>query len=105
MTIELDKMSLEELKQLRKDVDNALRTYQDRERKKALAALEQKAQEMGFSLSELTSAGGKSRKVHPAKYRHPDDASKTWSGRGRQPQWIKDILAADGNLDDYLIRK
>jgi len=105
MNIELDKLSLDELKQLRKDVENAIRTYQDRERKRALAALEEKAQEMGYSLSELTTAGTKSRKVHPAKYRHPEDASKTWSGRGRQPQWIKEILAADGNLDDYLIRK
>ncbi|MGR3322284.1 MAG: H-NS histone family protein [Pseudooceanicola sp.] len=105
MAIDLDKMSLEELKKLRKDADNAIRTYQDRERKKALVALEEKAAEMGFSLSELTGPGGKSRKVHPAKYRHPDDATMTWSGRGRQPGWIKEILASGGNLDDYLIRK
>ncbi|MGR3371673.1 H-NS histone family protein [Pseudooceanicola nanhaiensis] len=105
MAKELDGMSLDELKQLRKEVDNAIRTYQDRERKKALAALEEKAQEMGFSLSELTTAGSKSRKVHPAKYRHPDDSSKTWSGRGRQPAWVKEILSSGGDLDDYLIRK
>lgn len=105
MTVALDRMSLDELKQLRKDVDTSIRTYQDRERKKALAELEQKAQEMGFSLNELTGASPKSRKVHPAKYRHSDDATKTWSGRGRQPGWVKEILADGGDLDDYLIRK
>ena len=105
MTIALEKMSLDDLKTLRKDVDTAIRTYQDREKKKALAALEAKAQELGFSLNELTGPGGKARKVHPAKFRHSDDPSKTWSGRGRQPGWVKDILASGGNLDDYLIRK
>lgn len=105
MSADLDTMTLDQLKQLKKEVDNAIRTYQDRERKKALSALEEKAHEMGFSLSELTGASSKSRKVHPAKYRHPEDATKTWSGRGRQPVWIKDILSSGGNLDDYLIRK
>ncbi|WP_375690394.1 H-NS family nucleoid-associated regulatory protein [Pseudooceanicola sp. LIPI14-2-Ac024] len=105
MKVELDKLSLDELKQLRKDVDGAIRTFQDRERKRALSALELKAQEMGFSLSELTGPASKSRKVHPAKYRHPDDATKTWSGRGRQPGWVKEILADEGDLEEYLIRK
>ncbi len=103
--MDFESKSLDELKQIRKDVDVAIRSFEERERKKALAALEAKAAEMGFSLSDLTGGAGKARKVNPPKFRHPDDATKTWSGRGRQPAWIKDILAAGGSLDDYLIRK
>ena len=38
-----------------------------------------------------------------AKYRNPDKASETWSGRGRQPKWVSDKLAAGKTLDDLLI--
>nr|WED69767.1 H-NS histone family protein [Pectobacterium colocasium] len=28
------------------------------------------------------------------KYAHPDNPSLTWSGRGKQPNWFKEALAA-----------
>lgn len=102
---DLDAMSLEELKALRKDVEKAINSYEDRQRKEALAALEEKAREMGFSLSELTgNSGRKGRTARPAKYRHPENPEKTWSGRGRQPEWIKDILRQGRSLDEVAIR-
>ncbi|MCA0922207.1 H-NS family nucleoid-associated regulatory protein [Pseudooceanicola nanhaiensis] len=96
-------MSLDQLKKLQRETDAAIKSYQDRERKKAIAAIEAKAQEMGFSLSELTGGAVKSRKVNPPKYRNPQDATQTWSGRGRQPGWVKEILASEGDLDACLI--
>ncbi|MBY6091740.1 H-NS histone family protein [Pseudooceanicola sp. 502str34] len=99
----LDEMTLDQLKKLQKDTDLAIKSYQERERKKAIAAIEAKAQEMGFSLSELTGGAVKSRKVNPPKYRNPADPTQTWSGRGRQPGWVKDVIAAEGNLEGCLI--
>ena len=29
-----------------------------------------------------------------AKYANPADKSQTWTGKGRQPQWYKDAVAA-----------
>jgi DNA-binding protein H-NS len=28
------------------------------------------------------------------KYRHPENAAVTWSGRGRKPQWFSDHINA-----------
>ena len=105
MSIDLDDKSLDQLRKLRRDVDNAIKTYQERERKKALHAVEAKAAEMGFSLNDLVGSGSsRTRKVHPPKYRDPSEPTNTWSGRGRQPGWVKDLLASGKSLDDYLIR-
>jgi len=105
MSIDLEDKSLDELRKLRRDVDNAIKTYQDRERKKALQAVEAKAAEMGFSLNDLVgNASSRSRKVHPPKYRDPANPANTWSGRGRQPGWVKDLLSSGKSLDDYQIR-
>jgi DNA-binding protein H-NS len=105
---DLSAMSLDELKTLHKDVEKAIRTFEERKRLEALVALEAKAKEMGFSLSELT--GGKSKgKAGQAtslpKYVHPENPAVTWTGRGRQPSWIKDALQAGRSLDDFLIVK
>lgn len=105
INFDLNNMTLEELKDLQKDVNKAVASFEERKRKEALGALEAKAQEMGFSLSELTGGTKKSAKVAvPPKYQHPENSALTWSGRGRQPKWIKEGLNAGKSLDDFLIK-
>lgn len=101
--MDLSEMSLEELKTLQSQVGKAIETYEDRRRKEARAALEAKAREFGFSLNELTTAQKKAGALRPPKFRHPDDPTLTWSGRGRQPQWYKDALAAGMSEDDLSV--
>lgn len=103
--INLDKMNLDELKKLQKDVNKAVATYEDRQRKEALEAAEKAAREMGFSLSELTGAKlTKGRKpAAAAKYRHPENPELTWSGRGRRPAWITEAVNEGKSIEDYAI--
>lgn len=105
LDFDLDELSLGDLKKLQTQVSTAIKTYEDRQRKAALAELEAKAAEMGFSLSDLTGQGGRKAKVNPPKYRNTADPTQTWSGRGRQPAWIKDALARGETLDQFLIAK
>ncbi|WP_299587701.1 H-NS histone family protein [uncultured Tateyamaria sp.] len=105
MDIKWDDLSLEELKDIQKQATKAINSFEARKRKEALTAVEAKAAEMGFSLSELTGgAKPKGSKAAP-KYCHPENPAKTWTGRGRQPNWVKDALANGKNLDDLLIAK
>ena len=106
--VDLSSLNLEELNSLRKDIDKAIQTYETRQKQEAMATIEAKAKEMGFSLSDLV--GGKAtgfgkRKVNPPKYRHPENPEATWTGRGRQPAWIKEALENGKSLDEFLIVK
>jgi DNA-binding protein H-NS len=104
---DLDALSLEELKALRKKVDTAMENYEKRKRQEALAAAESAAAAAGYSLSELLEdARGRKGKgtVNLPKYRHPENAELTWTGKGRQPAWIKEAVEAGNSLDDFLIR-
>ncbi|WP_375572989.1 H-NS histone family protein [Seohaeicola saemankumensis] len=102
--IHLEEISLSELKSLHKQVTKAIESFEERQKKQALAELEAKANEFGFSLSELTGAtvAKKKRKSAPPKYRHPDDASITWTGRGRHPDWFKEAVRAGISPEDLL---
>ena len=102
--LDLDSMTLDDLRKLQKDVGKAIDGYEDKQRKAALAAAEAAARENGFSLAELTGLSPrKSKTVSPPKYRHPENPEQTWTGRGRQPDWIKDALENGKSKDDFLI--
>ena len=37
------------------------------------------------------------------KYRHPDDPSKTWTGRGVAPKWMQELLSAGHDRSEFEI--
>jgi DNA-binding protein H-NS len=101
VTIDINDLSLKELKDLQSQVAKAISSFEDRKRKEAIAELEEIARAKGFSLADLTGVSV-SRKRSPAvaKYANPADASDTWSGRGRKPRWFNDALAAGKRPED-----
>ncbi|HMS93678.1 MAG: H-NS histone family protein [Tabrizicola sp.] len=94
MGIDLNSLSMKELKDLQAKVAKAIADFEDRRKRDALAELEEKAKAMGFSLAELTGTA-KSRKRSPSvpKFANPADKTDTWSGRGRKPRWFSEALA------------
>ncbi|MGA2994261.1 H-NS family nucleoid-associated regulatory protein [Bradyrhizobium sp.] len=43
-------------------------------------------------------------KVHP-KYRNPERPFETWSGRGKQPHWVRAQLRSGKKVDELLISR
>jgi DNA-binding protein H-NS len=93
MDLNLNALSLKELRDLQTQVAKAIATYEDRKRRSALSELEEKARSLGYSLSELTGAAPARKRAAPAaKYANPANKSETWSGRGRKPRWFTAAL-------------
>lgn len=98
MDINLDVLSLRELKDLQGRVTRAISGYEDRKKKEAFAELDEKAREMGYSLAELLAMQGakapRKRALAAPKYANPANPADTWTGRGRKPRWFIEGLAA-----------
>lgn len=104
MKINLESMSLKELKDLHSQVAKAISGYEDRKKQLAIAALEEQARAHGFSLSELVAtAPVRKRRPARAKYANPANTSDTWTGRGRKPLWVVAALNSGKTLTDLLI--
>lgn len=102
--IDLDTLSLAELKKLQKDVTKAIDTYEEREMKAAAAEAEALLRERGFSLAQIMQMNpAKPRAKVAPKYANPADPSQTWTGRGRKPRWVVAALDAGKTLDDLAI--
>ena len=60
------------------------------------------AADCGFVRGKAASGAKKGKGVAP-KYRHPDDASLTWTGRGKSPKWLSELESAGRKREEFLI--
>ena len=85
---DISALSLDELKKLQREVAKVIDGYEDRKKANARAVIEARARELGYNLPDLIGMIVKKKRAAPvAKYRNPDNADDTWSGRGRKPAW------------------
>ena len=100
----LTNLSVADLRSLQENIKLELKNREHREvadaREKILAI----AKSVGVSVRELVGNGVRT-KSGPvaAQYRNPGDASQQWSGRGRQPKWIKAWIDSGKSLDETRI--
>ena len=100
----VETLSLKELKSLQKDLAKAISTFEDRQKSDARSKLEIIAKEMGYSLADLIGTEVKPTRAPAAtKYRHPENAALTWSGRGRKPLWFVAALEAGKLPEDMAV--
>lgn len=52
---------------------------------------------------EFDKAGGKVKSSVAPKYKHPENAGLTWSGRGRKPKWFAEALEQGVTEEDMKI--
>jgi len=101
----LEDLSLEELKSLQNDVAVALYNFEKRKKAEALAEIKSLAHAKGFSLDELLGGEAAKGKRAPAvaKYADPANPDNTWSGRGRKPKWLVAQIENGKTVEDFAI--
>ncbi|TQS70408.1 H-NS histone family protein [Rhodobacteraceae bacterium] len=103
-TVDLDELSLSELKTLQKRVEKSVEGFEERKKKQAVAELQETASRMGFTFSELKEIlDSKPKRSVAPKYANPKDPTQTWSGRGRKPHWVLEALEEGKTMDDLAI--
>lgn len=100
----LGAMSLADLRDLQKSVAKAISTFEVRQKAEAREKVEMLAKDLGFTLAELAELERPKRKRAPSTeiYRHPENPTHTWSGRGRKPGWFAAHVDAGRNPDELL---
>lgn len=113
MVKDLKKMTRKELEKLGRDVEKALDRLHKQDVKKIRQEMEKLAAAHGLSIEDVMSgkttqtskpkAAGKPKLKSAPKYANPADATQTWTGKGRQPEWFKSAVAAGTDPDTMAI--
>ncbi len=104
--VDVSKLSLEQLKELMPAAEQRIVELEEEHRRAALKKVEAAAAEVGMSAAELLKhfgVGGRPKKAVKPKYRHPEDADTTWTGRGRKPEWVTAWLEDGKALEELQI--
>ena len=104
MSCNLEGLSVAELDRLIADATAAREATREKRRRELRAELEARLKQEGFTAHEVLGAKLKPRPdALPARYADPDDPSRTWSGKGRTPAWLQEIIESGHTLDSLLI--
>lgn len=104
MSQDLERMSVPELDALIERARIVREETRDRRRGELKSEIEGKLKSEGFTAIEVLGAKLKPKpQTLPAKYADPDDATMTWSGKGRMPGWLQGRIDAGATLDVFLI--
>jgi len=109
--MDISTLSFAELNNLRIEIDKQIAARKRQEKMQVIDQIKALAASKGYSLDELVaekfpsaSAGtGPARKVAP-KYAHPSNKALTWTGRGKQPRWVRELIEGGKSLENLAIR-
>lgn len=96
---------LQEMIQQRDALNVQIAEMQRALRADALAEIRASMREYQISIEDLGSPGKSVQRAKvkaTPKYRNPA-TEQTWSGRGKRPKWVHDVLASGQSLAEYAI--
>lgn len=90
--MDLSGLSVKDLRALQEQVKQEIKKREHEDVAKAREQILAIAQSVGIPLKDLigNNARTKAAATVAVRYRHPSDTSLQWTGRGRQPKWVKD---------------
>lgn len=100
--MDLSTLTIAQLRDLQQQIPAELKRREAQDKANILNEVRAFAKARGFALEELV---GKEAKIKAptgkvkVKYRHPENATLEWTGRGRQPKWVAEWLANGGTMD------
>lgn len=100
----MSQLEIQELIEAAKAQESALQEQQRNNLLILVQEVKDKALELGESIPALFgfSDSKKITYVSKPRYAHPDDPSLTWSGRGKKPGWLTQLLeSGDRSLADF----
>jgi DNA-binding protein H-NS len=98
--MDLSNLSSAELRKLQEQVARELKQREGQDKAKAREQIHAIAQSVGLPLKDLIGTPApraKTGSVAP-RYRNPADVTQQWTGRGRQPKWVKEWLEAGKDI-------
>lgn len=107
---DMNDLSVAELRDLQVKAEELIASKQDQELQQAYQDIMAIAEKVNLTIEQILELGANKskskkiiRKTVEARYRNPNNAADTWTGRGKKPRWLAAKLEAGANIEDFMI--
>lgn len=103
--MDIGNLSFQQLRDLQEKVAAELKNRERVEKENLRREIIARIEASGFAVEDVMPVGQKAAVTKKAevKYRHPEDPSLAWTGRGRKPQWLVTWLESGGTIEQLAI--
>lgn len=103
--MDLSKLSMTELKDLLQQAAKEEKSRGKSELEAARNEIYAIAHRLGLPLKDLIGTGiRKTTGKVAVQYRNPANATEEWTGRGRQPKWVKELIASGADIQTAKVK-
>ena len=104
-------LGLEDLRALREALEALIGERERDEERRVYEQMQELAASIGKDLDGIIkrqrpkrpAATRKAKRPAEVKYQNPDNPKETWTGRGKEPKWLRDALVAGKKREDFLV--
>jgi len=104
---DLSNFSMADLRNLQTQVAEQIKAREKDEIANVQKQILSLAQSVGMTVEQIMNIKGgqtkKATKTVAARYQDPANPAQQWTGRGRQPRWVKEYLEKPGNTLEKLL--
>ena len=92
--INLAQLDIAELNGLIGKAQSEMASRETRKRRDLRTELDRRLRAEGYQLADIfpEATDGPRRQKRPVKFRNPQDPEQSWSGVGRLPKWVQEVL-------------
>ncbi len=99
MKPEFKDLPFDELRTLHREVGALIA----QRRHEALEDLKQQIAVLGFSVEDLVPKKRRGKAPATPRYRNPDASEDVWSGRGKPPAWMQELLDQGRDKEEFAV--
>lgn len=96
-------MTLEQIEQQMAALQAAADARRQAEKAEVISAVRELCATHKLQVRDIFPPKAKAASTVAAKYRDPQNAENTWTGRGKMPRWLAAYVAQGYGVDDFLI--
>lgn len=102
MMTDFKNLSESQLRTMIEKAESVLKDKETNKKKEVIAKIKELAASIGVGV-EIIEGGKKSRRSSkvPIKYRHPNNPSLAWTGRGMTPKWMQALLEQGHDRSEF----
>lgn len=105
MSIDILKLSVEEIKELQSKIPKVLAEKEAIKKQNVIDQVNEIITKAGYTVNDLFPKTGKktNKATLKAKYQNSEDKTQTWTGRGKTPKWLTEMLKTGKTKEDFII--